>query len=195
MSTYSVITTRGGMSRRLQQLERRGPQDGAQRRVDAAHRPVVGQRLVDGRVDLELALDHAGDDLAEEVGIGGQVFLALDLAAQHVMRAELAQRVLERLAADIHLVERLHGGQPRGTALVGGAWRRLGSRGLGSAISAQKVVIFVRTGARNVQHLRHYRAEAEEPQVSIVLDRVSAARRRPSSVRNERKSSAAEKFL
>src|SRR6185312_2670165 len=41
------------------------------------------------------------------------------LAPQHV-RGELAQRILKALAADIHLIECLHGGQTGGTALIGG---------------------------------------------------------------------------
>ena len=103
------MTTRDGISLRFSSSN-----------VDAAHRPAINQRIVDRRVDLQLALDHAGDDLPEEIRIGRQIFVALDLAAE-MHGAELAQRVLEALLADIHLVQRLHRGKPRRTALVGGA--------------------------------------------------------------------------
>ncbi len=37
-----------------QEFERRGAEDGAQRRVDPPHRPVARERLVDRGVDVEL---------------------------------------------------------------------------------------------------------------------------------------------
>ena len=106
------------------EFERAGAEDGAQRGVDARHRPAIRERRVDRRVDVELGLDHARDDLAKEIGVGGQVLLAFDLAPQ-MMGVELRQRFFERLPADIHLVERLHRREPGGAALVGGPVVRL----------------------------------------------------------------------
>jgi hypothetical protein len=101
-----------------QQLPAGGAQDGAQGRIDTGHRPVVRQRIVDAGIDVELRTDYARDDLAEEIGIRGQVLLALDLTAEHG-RGEMAKRVLKRLPANIHLIERLHGGKAGCAALVG----------------------------------------------------------------------------
>ena len=42
------------------------------------------QRVVDQRVELALLAHHAADDVAEERGLGRQVLLALDLAADPV---------------------------------------------------------------------------------------------------------------
>jgi hypothetical protein len=65
-------------------------------------------------------LGNARNDLAEEVGVGGQILLALDFTAQ-MERAELRQRILQRRTTHIHLVQRLHGGQTSRAALVGGS--------------------------------------------------------------------------
>src|SRR5690606_3659184 len=80
--------------------------------------------------DIELALDDARHYLTEEIGVGREVLLAFDLAAEHV-RVELRQRVLEGLTADIHLVQRLNRSQPRGAALVGSTDGR-GELGIGT---------------------------------------------------------------
>ncbi|GGF24784.1 hypothetical protein GCM10011321_15250 [Youhaiella tibetensis] len=48
--------------------------------------------------------------------------LALDLAATQVLGVELIERIFQGLAADIHLIESLHGGKARSPALVGRAF-------------------------------------------------------------------------
>ena len=68
----------------------------------------IGQGLVDRRINRELVLGDPGDDLPEEIGIGRQILLAFDFAAE-MERAELGQRVLKRRPADIHLIQRLNG--------------------------------------------------------------------------------------
>ncbi len=70
-----------------------------------------------GSSDALLA-QHAGDDIAEEGGFGREILRALDLAADPVA-LELGEDFVEAGAGDIHLIERLHGGKPRGAALVG----------------------------------------------------------------------------
>ena len=67
---------------------------------------------------LRLIAHHAGHDVAEERGLGRQIFVALDLAAEPVA-LELGEDVVDPGAADIHLVERLHRGEPRRAAPVG----------------------------------------------------------------------------
>ena len=54
----------------------------------------------------------------EERLLGGQILRALDLAADPVA-FELGEDFVQARAGEIHLVERLHGGKPRGAALVG----------------------------------------------------------------------------
>ena len=103
----------------LQELEDAAAQDGAERQVDARERPGRRQRRVDDRIDAALLLDHAADERAEEGDIGRPQLLAFQLAAEPV-RLELRDDGRQRRAADIHLVERLHGAEPRGAALVGG---------------------------------------------------------------------------
>src|SRR5262249_46643204 len=87
-------------------------------RLDALERPSGGERLVDQRIEPTLLRRTAADDLAEERGLGRKVLLALDLAAEPVA-LELGQDIVEALARNIHLVERLHGREPRGAASVG----------------------------------------------------------------------------
>ena len=65
-----------------------------------------------------LVADDAGDDVAEEGGIGVAVLLAVDLLAE-AERLELGKHVRQRRAAEVHLVERLHGREAGGAALVG----------------------------------------------------------------------------
>ena len=62
--------------------------------------------------------DHAGDDVAEERCFRRQILLALDLAAEP-MAFELRQDLVEAGARHVHLVERLHRGEPRRPAAVG----------------------------------------------------------------------------
>ena len=61
-----------------------GAQGGAQDRLDALERPAFRQRLVDHRIELALLAHHAGDDVAEERGLGREILRALDLAADPV---------------------------------------------------------------------------------------------------------------
>src|SRR5262245_4420049 len=95
-----------------------GPQYRTQDRVDPLQRPALRQRLVDQRIKLGLVADHARYDVAEERRFRRQIFLALDLVAEPVA-LELGEDVVDPRAADIHLVQRLHRGEPRRTAAVG----------------------------------------------------------------------------
>src|SRR6202011_2188411 len=54
----------------------------------------------------------------EEGGLGGQILRSLALAAEP-MALELGEDFVERRAGDVHLIERLHGREPRGAAPVG----------------------------------------------------------------------------
>ena len=76
---------------------------------------------------LRCSRDHAADDVAEECGLGRQILLALDLAADPVA-FEFGQDLVQRRRREIHLIERLHRGEPRRAALVG-ACAVLGSMG------------------------------------------------------------------
>ena len=78
---------------------------------------LLRQRLVDQRIELALLAHHAGDDVAEEGGLGGEILLAFDLAADPVA-FELGEDFVHAGAGDVHLVERLHRGEPRRAAPV-----------------------------------------------------------------------------
>ena len=104
--------------RAVGQLEGAGAQDGAQRRVDAGQRPAGRQRAVDRRVERLLVAHDAGDNVAEEGGVGVAILVAVDLLAEPV-GLELGDHLGQRRAAEVHLVERLHGGEPGRAALVG----------------------------------------------------------------------------
>ena len=58
------------------------------------------------------------DHVAEERRFRRQILRAFDLAADP-MTLELGEDVVQAGARDIHLVERLHGGEPGGAAPVG----------------------------------------------------------------------------
>ena len=88
MSAYSDTTTRAGTSVLAIELVGAGAQDRAQHGLDPHQRPAFGQHRVDHRIEPALLLDHALHDVAEMRGLGRQVFLALDLAADPV-RLEL----------------------------------------------------------------------------------------------------------
>src|SRR5690606_4880323 len=78
----------------------------------------LGERLADDRVDDLLVLDHAGEDGAEPL----RVRLAILRAVHFLAEAELlvfGGNLEDAAAGDVHLVEGLHGGQPRRAALVG----------------------------------------------------------------------------
>ena len=94
-----------------------GAQHRAQHRLDALERPALRQRLVDQRIELALLAHHAADDVAEERRLGRQILRALDLAAEPVA-LELGEDFVQAGAGEIHLVERLHRGEPRRAALV-----------------------------------------------------------------------------
>ena len=81
-------------------------------------RPVLGQRLADDRIDGLLVLDDAGEDGAEPLRVGLAIERAVDFLAEPeglVFGGDLEHAA----AGDVHLVERLHGRQPGGAALVG----------------------------------------------------------------------------
>ena len=73
---------------------------------------------MDGRVELALVADDAGNDLAEEGRIGIAILVAVDLLAEPI-GLELGEHLRQRRAGKLHLIERLHGRKPRRTALVG----------------------------------------------------------------------------
>ena len=101
----------------MDQLVGAGAQRRAQHRLDALERPALRQRLVDQRIELALLAHHAGDDVAEERRLGRQILRALDLAAEPVA-FEFGEDLVEAGAGKVHLVERLHGGEPGRAALV-----------------------------------------------------------------------------
>src|SRR5258706_8242869 len=100
------------------ELVRAGTQHRAQDGVDPLQRPALRQRIVDQRIEFRLVAHHAGHDVAEECRLGGQVFVALDLASEP-MTLELGEDVVNPSAADVHLIERLHRREPRRAAPVG----------------------------------------------------------------------------
>jgi hypothetical protein len=95
-----------------------GAQHRAQDCLDALERPALRQNLVDQRVKRALLAQHAADDVAKERRFRRQILIALDLASDP-MALELRQDVVHAGARDIHLVERLHGREPRRAAPVG----------------------------------------------------------------------------
>src|SRR5690349_6621103 len=90
----------------------------AQDRVDPLQRPALRKRIVDHRIQLGLVPHHARHHVAEKGCFRRQIFFAFDLVAEPVT-LELGKDVVDAGARDIHLVERLHGGKPRGPAPVG----------------------------------------------------------------------------
>ena len=124
MSTYSEIVTRAGTSLPLENFIGAGAENGAQDGIDAGEPPALGELLVDQRIDLELLAHHAIDEVAEEGGFGVGILAALDLLAEP-MRLELGDHLVEVDAGHVHLIERLHGGEPGG-ASGGSAGSRLG---------------------------------------------------------------------
>ena len=74
---------------------------------------------MDRRVERQLIAHHAGDDVAEERGVGIAVLVAVELLAEPV-GLELGEYLRQGRAGEIHLIERLHGRQPRRAALIGG---------------------------------------------------------------------------
>src|SRR5690242_7677962 len=94
------------------------PQHRAQDRIDPLQRPAFRQRVIDDGIQLCLVAHHARHNVAEEGSFRRQVFLALDLVAEP-MALELGENVVDAGARDIHLVQRLHGGEPRRPAAVG----------------------------------------------------------------------------
>src|SRR4029079_3048423 len=99
----------------LQDLIGAGAKNGAQDGIDAGQPPALGKLLVDQRIDLELLAHHAIDEVAEEGGFGVGILATLDLLAEP-MRLELGNHLVEVNAGHVHLIERLHGGQPCGAS-------------------------------------------------------------------------------
>ena len=117
-STYSEVTTRAGTSDAAGEFVGAGAQHRAQHRLDALERPAARERRVDLRIELALLAHHAADDVAEIGGFRRPVLRAFDLAAEP-MAFELGHDVVKAGAGKIHLIKRLHGGEPGGAALVG----------------------------------------------------------------------------
>src|SRR6516165_7545170 len=104
-----------------------GAQHRAQDGIDPLQRPTSRQRLVDQGIEFRLIAHHARDDVAEEGGFRRQIFFPFDLAAEPVA-FEFGENVVDARAGNVHLVERLHGGKPRGAAPVGFPFRALSCR-------------------------------------------------------------------
>src|SRR5271156_4919605 len=102
-------------------------QDRAHQGLDAPQRPSLGERVVETAVDRELIALHARDDVAEEGEFCGVVLIALDLLTDP-MRLEFGENVGQTLVGDLHLVERLRGGEARGGAASGLAHEALSLR-------------------------------------------------------------------
>ena len=99
----------------------------------ASGQPAVSAASIAGS-SVALVADHAGDDVAEEGRVGVAVLVAVDFLAEPV-GLELGDHLGKRRAAEVHLVERLHGGEPGGTALVG----RPLARADGSRLSCRRI--------------------------------------------------------
>src|SRR5690606_35015732 len=97
---------------------------------------------VHGRVDVQLIAGNTGDDLLEEISISREILLTLDLATE-MEGAELGKGVLKRSAANVHLVERLHGSEACSAALIGAT---IGGRVAFRVIGHTSVVFHVRIG-------------------------------------------------
>src|ERR1700722_17497050 len=95
-----------------------GAQHRAQDGVDPLQWPALRQGIVDQRIELGLIAHHARHHVAKEGGFSRQVFVAFDLATEP-MALELGKDIVDSGAADVHLIERLHGREPRCTAPVG----------------------------------------------------------------------------
>ena len=117
-STYSEVDDPRRHVAPVRKLVGAGAQHRAQHRFDALERPAAGERRVDLRVKRSLFPHDAGDDVAKESGFRRQILRALDLAAEP-MAFELGEDFVDAGAGEIHLVERLYGGEPRRSALVG----------------------------------------------------------------------------
>src|SRR3974390_679065 len=108
-----------------------GAQDRAQSPLDALERPLLGQRLVDQRIELALLAHHAGNDVTEECPLGRQILSTLDFLANPVA-LEFGEDIIQARTGHVHLIKRLHGRQPRCAALIGLAriivpyWRAAG---------------------------------------------------------------------
>src|SRR5690606_39752049 len=89
-------------------------------------------RLANDRIAGLLDHTHAGKEGAQPLRIG----LAIKRAVHLLAKAEglvFGRGFQQAGAGDIHLVERLHGRQARGAALVGRAGRSAGSPGIAHA--------------------------------------------------------------
>ena len=94
-----------------------GAQHRAQHRLDAFERPAAAQRIVDLRIEPALLADDAADNVAEKGRFRRPVLRAFNLAAEPMV-LELRQDFVQAGADEVHLIKRLHGGEPCCTALV-----------------------------------------------------------------------------
>src|SRR5262245_42623947 len=95
-----------------------GTQHRAQNGVNPLQGPTLRERIVDQRIEFRLVAHDAGDDVTEKRRFRRQIFFALDLIADPVA-LELGEHVVDAGTGNIHLVERLHSGEPGGAAPVG----------------------------------------------------------------------------
>ena len=72
---------------------------------------------MDRRIERPLITNDAGDHVAEERRIRIPILVAIDFPAKAVL-LEFGEDVGKRHPGKFHLVERLHGGEARGAALV-----------------------------------------------------------------------------
>src|SRR6185437_9411719 len=90
----------------------------AQDRLDALERPAAIERRVDHRVERPLLAHHAADNIAKVRRLSRHVLRALDLAAEPVA-FEFGHDLVQAGTGQIHLIQRLYGGEPGGAALIG----------------------------------------------------------------------------
>ena len=113
------MTTRAGTSGRHGKLVGAGAQHRAQYRLDALERPAAAQapRRSAGRAGV-CSRTTPPTMSRKNAASAGRYCVALDFAAEPMV-FELGHDLVQAGAGEIHLVERLHGGEPRGAALVG----------------------------------------------------------------------------
>jgi hypothetical protein len=78
--------------------------------LDPRERPAALQGGVDLPINGRLFVEHALQNLAEKPDFGRLVLIALDLAP-HPVGLKFRENVVEPLARDFHLIERLHNRQ------------------------------------------------------------------------------------
>ncbi len=114
-----MIAARAGTSLRAFELVGPGPQEWPRITASTRWRPTRLQRLVNQPIECDLVFEHACDDVAKQRNIGLGIFGVVDLAADPI-GLEFDEDLLEPLAGDIHLIQRLNSRETcRGPGLAG----------------------------------------------------------------------------